>query len=90
MGTIAQNVDEWYWDFGDGHDTTYNNAATFVEHYYENVGSYTVTLAISVWTNGTLVSDTIKKQVDVMPSPVTNFVADPTCAGAAMHFIDST
>ncbi|MEN8226236.1 MAG: PKD domain-containing protein, partial [Bacteroidota bacterium] len=76
--------------FGDGTDTTYYETAQFITHVYDQPGNYTVTLGISVWVNGNLISDTLSKQINVWPAPDADFFADPTCAGAPMVFIDST
>ena len=88
--TVAQYVDIWYWDFGDGTDTTYYETVNYISHIYEETGNFTIMLAISAWVNGVLVTDTITEAITVLEAPVATFHADPVCAGGTMHFIDST
>ncbi|HSG68474.1 MAG TPA: PKD domain-containing protein, partial [Bacteroidales bacterium] len=88
--TVAQYVDIWYWDFGDGTDTTYNETVDYISHVYEQTGNFTVMLAVSAWVNGVLVTDTITEGITVLEAPVATFHADPISAGGTMHFIDST
>ncbi len=76
--------DEWFWDFGDGSNSTAQDPS----HTYATAGTYTVSLTIS---NG-CGSDTKTKEnyITVQPSPIANFSADQTsgCTPLTVVFTD--
>ncbi len=41
------SIIEWYWDFGDGADTTYTSYIDTIRHMYQNPGIYTVSLTVN-------------------------------------------
>ena len=88
--TIKELIQEWYWDFGDGSDTTYFEPAEFIKHTYERTGEISVSLGISAVINGVLFTDTLSRIFEIMPGPIANFFSNPVCAGGPMNFIDST
>jgi PKD repeat protein len=56
---------QWYWDFGDGTNSTLLNPA----HTYHKAGNYSVNL--TVWND--LGSDTIRQSIMILPRTVPNF-----------------
>ncbi|MDP8313809.1 MAG: PKD domain-containing protein [Candidatus Celaenobacter antarcticus] len=69
-------IDEWYWNFGDGADTTYTTFTDIITHTYPDSGHYTVSLKVTDTNN---VSDTITKNnyIEVWEPPIASFSADP-------------
>ena len=88
--TIHDLIQTWYWDFGDGKDTTYSVAADFITHTYLEAGEFKVRLAVSAVINNTFFTDTTSQYIAVRPGPLADFLNDPVCAGGPMMFIDST
>jgi len=78
--------DSWYWDFGDGTNSTVQSPS----HTYTIVGNYTVSLTIS---NG-CGSDTETKvnYIEVLPLPEADFHANNTtvCANVTIGFFDDS
>jgi PKD repeat protein len=74
----AEYITSWEWDLGDG--TTANTRV--VNHVYQNVGKYTVSLTVS----DSLGSDTETKTnfINVFRAPVPNFTASPTTGEAPL------
>ncbi|MEN8224975.1 MAG: PKD domain-containing protein [Bacteroidota bacterium] len=87
---IANIIEQWYWDFGDGHDTVYHNKAYQIHHLYQNAGEFEVRLIVSSMFNGVSISDTLTHNVTVHPSPETEFYTGPVCFGEPTMFYDST
>jgi gliding motility-associated-like protein len=78
-GTITN----WDWDFG-------NSNTSIVQNPTENFaadGIYNVELIVTT-NNGCM--DTISKNIEVYPVPVTNFGPQDVCLGAPTMFFDST
>jgi PKD repeat protein len=88
--TIQDLIQIWYWDFGDGTDTTYSTAAEYISHTYLEAGPFKVRLAVSAVINNTFFTDTTSKYIIVHPGPVADFFNAPVCTGGPMRFIDST
>lgn len=84
--TSDTNTTQWYWDFGDGTNSTLKNPA----HIYSAAGNYTVNL--TAWND--LGSDTLSKpdyiSVSYQKPLNTNFTAYPTNAsmGETVTFTD--
>jgi ELWxxDGT repeat protein len=78
--------DSWYWDFGDGSNSTDPNPS----HAYTIAGNYTVTLGVS-----DCCCDDVETKIDyitVLPQPEADFHASNTtiCANAAIDFFDDS
>ncbi len=71
------------WKFGDGTTSTDENPW----HIYALNGTYDVTLIIS---NSDGCTDSIVKQVEVLPPPMADFNADSVCFGEPTHFYDNS
>lgn len=67
--TTTPNVQNYYWDFGDGASGSGINTT----HIYTSAGTYTVQLTAD--NNGCSVTTT--KQIVIHPKPVVNFTASP-------------
>ncbi len=76
-------VNEWYWDFGDGHTSTVRHPV----HTYQTPGNKTVML---VATNIIGCKDTLYKNVSVYPLPEINFTFENVCLGNSTHFWDES
>lgn len=64
------SIVQWFWDFGDGTNSTQQNTV----HYFPSPGNYGVTLIV---TSNFGCSDTISQVVSVNPSPTAAFSYDP-------------
>ncbi|WP_317065036.1 PKD domain-containing protein [Methanoculleus caldifontis] len=69
--TSSGNVTAWYWDFGDGNESTDRSPV----HTYASVGTYTVSLNASN-TYGFNIS-TVADAVNVLPAPAASFAYTP-------------
>lgn len=84
VGTISS----WYWDFGDGNNSTRTNNTPFY-HQYNTAGNYTIYL-ITTSSNGCK-SDTTFIPVTVLPRPVANFTTGGNvCLGDSIRFVDAS
>jgi len=75
------NVNSWYWDFGDGNDTTVQNPV----YSYGAVGVYNISL-IAYSAFGC--TDTISRPITVYVPPVAAFTRDTICFGLLTQFQD--
>lgn len=89
---IASTFETWYWDFGDGSDTTYSEKADTILHHYQFPGIYPVKLAVSATVNGFFMTDTLMNLVSIFESPAARI--DTTglnvCLGTIIQFQDAT
>jgi PKD repeat protein len=82
-------IKRWYWDFGDGSDTTYTVYTTdMLKHQYPLPGDYTVTLAVSSSTGATTLSDTLRRTITVKIGPTANYSISAVCSGDTTRFIN--
>jgi gliding motility-associated-like protein len=81
---------EWYWNFGDGHDTTYFSYTNPVNHVFETAGTYTVIMRISTDIAGQKVSDSTQLVVFVNPTPLPDFKFDLVCYQQNAEFTNMT
>lgn len=81
-------INKWYWEFGDGLDTTYFTHCNRINHNYLQPGSYNVKLVISTTISGITISDSSTREVLVKISPVANFSSINVCIGDSSKFID--
>ncbi|MBT7826145.1 MAG: PKD domain-containing protein, partial [Bacteroidetes bacterium] len=74
----------YYWNFGDGSNSFDQNP----KHYYQNPGTYIVTLRI-VNSNGCF--DSITKTINIYPLPIASFSFDTiSCVLQSIPFINSS
>jgi len=82
-------IKRWYWDFGDGSDTTYTTFKTsLIQHRYPNPGDYLVTLVVSTSSTGTTLSDTARHWIKVNIGPTAKFSVSDVCDGVTAKFIN--
>ena len=76
--------DSWFWDFGDGTNSTAQNPS----HTYASAGTYTVSLTISNGCGDD--TETKTEYITCLPTPVADFTADQTsgCAPLTVVFTD--
>lgn len=77
-------ISTWWWDFGDGNNSSFQNTA----HAYTSPGTYTVSLTVT----DTLGCDsTVFHNITVNPLPVAHFSAgNNNCSGATVQFNDQS
>ncbi len=73
----------WFWDLGDGTTATQST----VSHTYAQPDTYFVKLVVN---NQYGCSDSITKEVLVLPKPIANFAYTPGCAFRPVQFADSS
>jgi len=79
-GVGGAEINMWYWDFGDGTDTTYSTYIDTILHTYENAGFYNVSLTVTDEEEeiGIKVKPNL---VEVWDPPIANLAADPPLEG---------
>ena len=86
----VNQINQWYWTFGDGLDTLYTKFASTIMHTYANSGTYQVQLTISAGVSGQTFTDTATRIVAISKSPESQFTADPVCLNKITLFKDMT
>ncbi len=77
--TITSGLLSYEWAFGDGGFSSLQ----FPEHYYENSGSFGITLKVSSEAN---CSTSVTKTIKVNPTPNVNFVFNEVCDKDSIKF----
>ncbi|MEI6748980.1 MAG: PKD domain-containing protein [Bacteroidota bacterium] len=84
--TTAFYVVKWFWQFGDGTDTTILFPANpNIAHIYTVGGTYAVTLTVTA-SDSCIGTET--QNVIVHPNPIANFHYDQSCFGIPVVFTD--
>lgn len=83
-------INNWIWYFGDGATTEYTSYQPTVQHYYENDGSYQVSLVVSTTVAGITTNDTITQSIAVVTAPDADFTNSNICVSANTQYIDQT
>ncbi|MBN1339981.1 MAG: PKD domain-containing protein [Bacteroidales bacterium] len=87
--TLFADIAMWYWNFGDGTDTTYTVAADTIRHIYPVNGLYSVMLVIFDNVLGNpVISDTMIDTVMVFAAPTAHFDTVGVCFGDPTLFKD--
>jgi gliding motility-associated-like protein len=82
------SITNWHWNFGDGNTAVATNGNPFY-HHYNAAGTYEISLV--VFSSNSCKSDTLKRLVTVMPTPVSKFGFDRNvCLGQSIQFSDSS
>jgi gliding motility-associated-like protein len=76
-------LNSWSWDFGDGQTSILRNPS----HFYNNAGTYTVTLTVTNTKGCTAIKT--QNTVVVNPKPVAGFTASPVCVFFPDNFLYS-
>jgi len=79
---VNDSIDQWYWDFGDG----FNSTSQHPTHAYTTSGVYFVTLSV-VTASGCTDNITIPFEVHELPIAYFDF-KQPNCAGDSTYFMD--
>ncbi|NVO18224.1 MAG: PKD domain-containing protein [Bacteroidetes bacterium] len=72
-------INSWYWDFGDGTDTTYSSQVNPLIHKYLVPGTYKVKMLITTSVSGKSISDSTSMNVKVIASPQADYSVDRNC-----------
>jgi len=80
--TYGDPVTEWIWDFGDGNSSYLQNPV----HTYTTADTFKVRLI----AKSISFSDTVQKDVIVLPKPIAGFSADIACQGSPNNFTNTT
>ena len=83
-------TNEWYWNFGDGTDTTYYSYTNPVTHVFTSSGNFTVKLKIFTDVAGRQVSDSTLMNVLVIPTPLPDFTFGVVCHEQSAVFTNMT
>jgi gliding motility-associated-like protein len=84
VGTIIN----WYWSFGDGQTANKNNGNPF---YHKYIGAGPFDLKLVVTSSNGCKSDTLKRTINLIPSPPAKFGFDRNvCLGDPIIFSDSS
>jgi len=81
-------INNWYWDFGDGQDTSYTQYIQGFSHTYTTPGEFEITLIVTAVYNDISISDTSKRFFIVKTSPTAAFINAPVCFGDTSRFIN--
>ena len=83
-------ANEWYWNFGDGKDTTYYTAVDSVTHIFTASGTFIVKLRISTTIADQRVSDSTLRTVVVNATPLPDFNLGKVCFKQEATFTNNT
>lgn len=79
-------ITNWYWDFGDGSDTTINYPNNpDVTHIYNSINTFIVTLTI---TNSDSCTNTTQNSITTLTNPIADFSFEETCYNEPVYFTD--
>ena len=85
---IGAQITSWFWDYGDGSDSTYTEKDTIMTHYYELTGDYSVLMIVTADYNNGEVTDSIRRTVSVHSNPIAYFDSVGVCKGEDSYFYD--
>lgn len=82
------NIHTWFWDFGNGNTSTFDNVIAT----YTNPGTYTVSLTVTDTINGFVSVKTETAYITVFEDPAADFTADSLngCAPLTVNFTDNS
>ncbi|GAB4326835.1 MAG: hypothetical protein Kow00127_19650 [Bacteroidales bacterium] len=89
---ISADVNNWYWNWGDGQDTLIFEKPDTLMHFFNIPGTYIVRQALSAYVWGNFMTDTLVDTVTIYEKP---FVAIDTaglnvCLGTPINFKDKS
>ncbi len=83
-------ANEWYWNFGDGKDTTYYSAVDSITHIFTSSGTFNVMLRVSTTIVNRTVSDSTFRTVVVNATPLPDFSFGKICFKQEAAFTNMT
>jgi PKD repeat protein len=89
---ISAGIETWFWDFGDGHDTTYHELLETLNHRYALPGVYQLMFAVSTTVSGFFMSDTLYQTIEIFEKPYPRIKDENlgVCFGKPIHFKDAS
>ncbi len=79
-------INQWTFDYGDGNTDVFTSSPDTVCHVFDNPGTYTVAFIILANVSGSTYSDTAFMELEVSPSPTSDFVSFMTCSNETTFF----
>jgi PKD repeat protein len=88
----ASIINQWHWEFGDGHDTTYIHHAGHIQHTFALPGTYNVKLIIhaTVLGSGRTFNDSIIHLTVIHATPLAYFSDVSVCKKQFTVFKDTS
>ena len=77
------SISDWLWEFGNGDSSLLSNPV----YSYSSGGNYLVSLTV---TSAKGCSDSFSQNLVITDRPIGNFIAQNTCVGQTVQFIDQT
>ncbi len=79
-------IGQWTFDFGDGNVDVMTSRPDTICHVFDTAGVYTVAFIIDANVNGVGYSDTAYLELEVNPTPTTDFVTYKACSNEVTLF----
>ncbi len=89
---ISAGFETWYWDFGDGYDTTFQEPMDTLYHRFMFPGVYEVKLGLSATVYGYFMTDTMYQTIEVFEHPFARIdtAGLGVCFGEEIQFNDAS
>jgi gliding motility-associated-like protein len=78
------SISRWYWDFGNGNFSTFQNPST----YYNAPGSYNVKQVVE--STGGCISDTSTQTIQIDAKPIAAMTVTDGCQNQSLNFVDQS
>ncbi|MCD4819666.1 MAG: PKD domain-containing protein [Candidatus Cloacimonetes bacterium] len=76
LSSPTDSISTWYWDFGDGTDSTYTSFLSSFTHIYENAGIFTVSLTVTDNSDSTFTETKTNYITVTEPQPILSVTPD--------------
>ena len=88
IATPKPIINQWFWEFGDGKDTTYTHYCASLTHAFHDPGVYSVMQKVKTLFGGIAVFDSSFTTILVKPSPTAAFsiINQPICFNDSAKF----
>lgn len=89
---ISAGFETWYWDFGDGNDSTYFAPQDTILHRYAFPGVYEVKFGLTATVYGYFMTDTMYQTIEVFEYPFARIdtAGLGVCFGQSIQFNDAS
>jgi PKD repeat protein len=86
----SSGITEWYWNFGDGTDTTYNSYMSEITHRFTGSGMFNIKLLVTSQIGNRFVSDSTVRTILVGRSPIADFEVEKLCVNNPVKFTNKS